>query len=129
MVDIREMRSRFAILDQQFGEDPDLPCGMLTWRADDICTGRRWRMTRHDRPERTGSYMLMGQAIGQVSDPESCCCGGNESYAVVGFEASLRTNRDDLVAIHELPAFGALHESLMSDEFLRRLGRPMRLDV
>lgn len=38
-------------------------------------------------------------------------------------------NRDNLVAIHELPAFGALHESLVSGEFLRRLGRPMRLDV
>ncbi len=71
----------------------------------------------------------MGKAIGQVSDPESCCRGGDQSSAVVGLEAPLRTNRDDLVAIHELPGFGALHEGLMSDELLRRFGRPMRLDV
>lgn len=67
----------------------------------------------------------MGKAIGQVSDPESCCRGGDQSGTVVGLEAPLRTNRDDLVAIHELPGFGALHEGLMSDKLLRRFGRPM----
>ncbi len=71
----------------------------------------------------------MDEAVGEAGDAEPCCCGGGESGAVVRLEAPLRTNRDDLVAIHELPGFGALQESLMSDEFLRRLGRPMRLDV
>lgn len=71
----------------------------------------------------------MGKAIGQVSDPESCCRGGDQSSAVVSFEPPPRTNRYYLVAIHELPGFGALHEGLMSDELLRRFGRPMRLDV
>lgn len=84
---------------------------------------------RHDRHKRAGGYIVMGKAIGQVSDPESGCRGGDESSAVVGLEAPLRTNRDDLVAIHELPGFGTLHEGLMSDELLRRFGRPMRLDV
>lgn len=76
-IDTREVRSRFAILDQQFSEDPYLPCGMLTWRADDICTGRRRWMTCHDRHQRAEGDMFMGEAIGQLSNPESCCRGGN----------------------------------------------------
>ncbi|SSB98479.1 hypothetical protein SAMN04488697_112131 [Pseudomonas sp. 43mfcvi1.1] len=63
--------------------------------------------------------MFVGQAIWQVREPESCCCGSHERYAVVSLEASLRANRDDLVAIHELPRFGALQESLMDSELLR----------
>lgn len=71
----------------------------------------------------------MGEAIGKPSDPESCCCGDQQSCAAVRLESPLRTNRDDLVAIHELPGLGALHEGLMGDEFLRRLRRPMRFDI
>ena len=73
--------------------------------------------------------MFMGEPIGQVSDPESCCSSGDQGGAVVGLEAPLRTNRDDLVAIRELPGLGSLHEGLMGDEFLRCLGRPMHLDI
>ena len=51
--------------------------------------------------------MLVGEAIREISNPESGCCGGDEGCAVVGLEAPLGTNRDDLVAIHELPGFGA----------------------
>lgn len=71
----------------------------------------------------------MGDSIGEVSDPETRYCGCNQSGAVVGLEASLRANREDLVAIHELPGFGALHEGLMGDELLRRFRRPMRFDI
>src|SRR3546814_1849511 len=38
-------------------------------------------------------------------------------------------NRKDFVAIHELPGFGALHEGLMADDFVRRLGHPIRADI
>jgi len=71
----------------------------------------------------------MGEAIRQVSDPESCSRSGDQSGAVIGLKATLRTNRDDLVAIHELPSFGALHEGLMGGEVLQCLRRPMRLDI
>lgn len=57
----------------------------------------------------------MGEPIGQVGDSESCCCSGDQRRAVVGLEAPLRTNRDDLVAIHQLPGLGSLHEGLMGD--------------
>jgi hypothetical protein len=53
----------------------------------------------------------------------------HQSCAVVGLEATLWANRDDLVAIHELPGFGALHESLMGDEFLGCLRRPVLFNV
>lgn len=86
-------------------------------------------MACQDRHERSGGKMFVGEAIRETGDPESGCCGGDESYAVVGLEAALRTNRDDLVAIHKLPGFGSLHEGLMCHEFLRRLRRPMRLDI
>src|SRR6185436_9069005 len=48
---------------------------------------------------------------------------------VVGLKAPLRTNRNDLVAIHKLPGFGSLHQGLMGDELLRCLRRPMRLNI
>lgn len=69
--------------------------------------------------------MFMGKAVGKVSDPETRDRGGDQGGAVVGLEAPLRMNRDDLVAIQELPGFGALHERLMFAEFLGRLGRSM----
>ena len=71
----------------------------------------------------------MGDAIGEPGDAQSCQCCGAESRAVVGFEAPLRAHRDCLVAIHELPGFCALHESLMRNEVVRRLGGTMRCDI
>jgi hypothetical protein len=50
---------------------------MLTWRADDICTRRRWGITCHDRHKRSGGYIFIGEAVGEIGDPESCCCGGD----------------------------------------------------
>lgn len=73
--------------------------------------------------------MLMGEPIGQVGDAESCCGGRDQRCAVVALEAPLRTNRDDPVAVHELPGFGSLHEGLMGGELLWGLRRPMRLDI
>lgn len=65
------------VLDQEFGEDPYLACGMLAWRADDIGTCRgRW-MTRHDRYECPRNDVFVGKAIGQVRDPESGSCSGD----------------------------------------------------
>src|SRR4051812_6472002 len=92
----RKVRRLVAILDQEFGEDSNLPCGMLTWRSNDICACRGWWMTRHDRHERPGGHIFMGEAVGQVSDAESCCGSGDQGCAVVGLEAPLRTNCDDL---------------------------------
>ena len=65
----RKVRGLVEILDQEFGEDPYFPCGMLTWRTDDIGTRRGWWMTCHDRHERPGDHMFMCEAVGQVRDP------------------------------------------------------------
>ena len=86
-------------------------------------------MVCHNRHQCARCHVFMGEAVGQVGDAEACGRGGDEGDAVVGLEASLRTNRDDLVAVHELPGFGALQERLMIDQVVRRLGRTVRLDV
>ena len=86
-------------------------------------------MTCHDRNKRAGRHILMGEAIWKPSNTEPCYGGGGESRAIVGLEAPMRPNRDDLVAIREVPGFRSLHESLMGDEFLRCLGRTMRFNI
>jgi hypothetical protein len=86
-------------------------------------------MTRHDRNKRAGCHIFMGEAIWEPSNTEPCYCGGGESRAIVGLEAPMRLNRDDLVAIREMPGFRSLHEGLMGNEFLRCLGRTMRFNI
>ena len=86
-------------------------------------------MTCHDRHQRTRGQIFVGEAIGEVRNSEPRFGGSDQSRAVVGLKPPLRMNRDDLVAIHELPGFGALHESLMRNELLGRLRRAMRLDI
>ncbi len=78
-------------------------------------------MACHDRNKRAGGDVVVGDAIREPGDTESCQCCGDKSCAVVGLESPLRAHRDCLVTIHELPGFGALHESLMGDEFVRCL--------
>ncbi len=63
----------------------------------------------------------MGEAIGQVSDPQPCDGSGGKRDAVVGFESPLRANRNNLAAIHKLPGLSALHQGLMGGQFLRPL--------
>lgn len=58
--------------------------------------------------------MFTGEPIGKIGDAEACYRGGDESCAIVGLEAPPRVNRDDLVAIGQLPGFRSLHEGLMS---------------
>lgn len=86
-------------------------------------------MACHQRNKRAGGHILVDEAIGKPSDAETCRRGGSEGCAVVGLEAPLRFNRGDLVAIHELPGFGSLHEGLMGDEFPRRLRGTMRFNI
>jgi hypothetical protein len=42
------------MLNQQFGENSDFPCGVLTGRADDEQAARRDRIARHDRNKGAG---------------------------------------------------------------------------
>jgi hypothetical protein len=42
------------MLNQQFGENSDFPCGVLTGRADDEKAARRNRIARHDLNKRAG---------------------------------------------------------------------------
>ena len=56
-------------------------------------------MACHDWDERAGVQMFLNEAIGEISDAESCNRSGDEGRAVVGLEAPLRMNLDDLFAI------------------------------
>lgn len=123
------VRSFSETLDQHFGEDSYLASGMLAWWPDDKYTRRTYRVPGHDWNKRARGQMLMDEALGEISDAESCYGGSDQSSAVVGFEAPLRSNRDGLFTIHELPGFSALHESLMREEFIRCLRRSVRFDI
>jgi len=86
-------------------------------------------MACHDRNQRSGCQIFVDHAIGEPGDAEPGCRGDGESYAVVGLEAPPRMNRDDFVAIHELPGFGALHQRFMGDELVQRLRSAVRLNI
>lgn len=73
--------------------------------------------------------MVMGEAIREPSDAEPGHGGRDKSCAVIGLEAPLWANRDELVTIHELPGFGALHEGRMGKQFLRRFRGTMRFNI
>src|SRR5690606_8224106 len=66
---------------------------------------------------------------GEPGDAQSRGCSCSEHGGVVGLEPALRLNRDDFVAIHELPALHALHERMMIGDLLQLLGCAMCLDV
>ncbi len=61
--------------------------------------------TRHDRHKCTAGHAVVSKAIRKVSDTQPSYGGSDQRDTVVGFEASLRTNRNNLVAIHKLPGF------------------------
>src|SRR5688572_13141709 len=82
--DNRKVRRLFETLDEKFGEHLHLPDGMMTGRADHIDTCWRWRIACHDRDERAGCHVFIGETIGKISDAESGDGGGNERGAVVG---------------------------------------------
>src|ERR1700756_349997 len=67
--------------------------------------------------------------IGKPSDaePRHRCSG--KCGTVVRLETPLRMNGNCLVAIHKLPGFRSLHERLMGQEFVRRLGSPVLPDI
>ena len=67
--------------------------------------------------------------IRKPSDAEPRYRGSGESGAAIRFEPLLRMNGNCLVAIHKLPGFGSLHERLMGEEFVRRLGSPVLPDI
>lgn len=64
----------------------------------------------------------MRDAIREPGNAETCHCGGGKRRGAVSLEPALRLDRNNLVAIHELPGFCSLLEGLMGDEFVRRLG-------
>ena len=71
----------------------------------------------------------MGEAIGQVRDPQPGYGGSHQRHTAVRLEAPLGTHCNDLVAIQKLPGFGALHQGLMGDQFLRLLRGTMGFDI
>jgi hypothetical protein len=121
-VETPKFRVPLEIIDQHLGENPHFPRGIVTWRTDDIHTCYRYRIARHDRNERARGHIVMYDAVRELGDGEACRRRDRKCYSVVGLEPALRLNRDDLVAIHELPCLRSLREGLMGDEVAWRFG-------
>ena len=117
------------MLNQQFGENSDFPCGVLTGRADDEQAARWDRIARHDRNKGAGIQIAHDETIRKPRDAEPRHRGSGESGTVVRFELPLRMNGNCLVAIEKLPGFRSLHEGLMRKEFIRRLWSSVLPDV
>jgi hypothetical protein len=117
------------MLNQQFGENPDFPCGVLTGRSDDEHASRRDRIARHHRDKGAGFQIALDEMIRKPRDAESGHRSSGESGAVVRFESPLRMNGNSPVAINKLPGFRSLHERLMGKEFVRCLRRPVLPDI
>src|ERR1700741_2651532 len=60
--------------------------------------------------------------IRKPGDAEPRHRSSGECGTVVRFEPPLRMNGDCLIAIDELPGFRSLHQRLMGEEIVRRLG-------
>lgn len=119
----------FEIFDKQFSENSYFSGGVVPWRADNIGTSRTYGIASHNRSERTRDYIFLNKPTGKHTDAKTSNGGCDQRYTTIGFEAPLRANRDDPVAIHELPSFGALHQGLMGKELFWCLRCPVRFDV
>lgn len=86
-------------------------------------------MAWHHLDERTRGDMFIRKAVRESCYPEPFQRGRKERYAVVGLEASLWPNVEDLVSIGDLPDFGSLQKSLMVEKLRRRLRRTIGCNV
>src|ERR1700676_411349 len=117
------------MLNQQFGENSDFPCGGLTRRPNDEHAGRRDAIARHHLDKAAGIQTALDEGIRKPGDAESRYRSSGQSSAVVRFEPPLRMNGNCLVAVEKLPGFRSLHEHLMGKEVVRRLGSPVLPDI
>src|ERR1700748_573671 len=117
------------MLNQQFGEKSDFPCGVLTRSPDNKHAAGRDGIARHHLRKAAGIQIALDEMIRKPRDaqPRYRSCG--ESGTVVRFDTPLRMNGNCLVAINKLPGFRCLHERLMGKELVRRLGSPVLPDV
>src|SRR3984957_20214038 len=122
-------RQLSEMFNQQFGENSDFPCGVLTGRPDHKHAARRTRIARHDLNKGTRIQITLDEMIRKPGNAEPRRSSSGKCGTVVRFEAPLRMNGNCLVAINKLPGFRPLHERLMGKEFVRRLGGPMLPDI
>ena len=59
------------MLNQQFGENSDFPCGVLTRRPDDEHAARRDGIARHDLDKAAGIQIAFDEMIRKPGDAES----------------------------------------------------------
>ena len=123
------VRQLSEMLNQQFSKNSDFPCGVLTRRPDDEHAGRRNTIARHNLNKGAGIQIAFDEMIRKPSDAEPRHRGSRECATVVRFEPPLRMNGNCLVAINKLPGFRSLHERLMVEELVRRLGSPVLPDI
>jgi hypothetical protein len=65
-----------------------------------------------------------GQVVWDPGNTNTFQSGGQQGNAILGLEAPLRTNGADQLSIHDLPAFGSLHESLVKEKVYGVSGAP-----
>ncbi len=63
--------------------------------------------------------MLGDESFGKHRDAKPRQSGSNERRAVVGLETAPGSYSDHPLPLHELPAFGALHEAFMGEQLIR----------
>ena len=102
---------------------------MLSGRPNDKDAGGRNRVARHNLNKGAGIQIALDEMIREPRDAEPGHRSRSECGAVVRFEAPLRMDGCYFVAVHKLPGFHSLHEGLMGEEFVRRLGSAILFDV
>lgn len=117
------------MLDQQFGEDPDLSRGVLSRRPDNEHAAFGERIARHHGNQGAGSQIIFDEEIRKCGDAEPRRCGDRKGRTIIRLESSLRMNGDRPVSIDEPPGFRPLHERLVREQFVRRVGSSMLLNI
>src|SRR5579862_1113201 len=123
-----KLRMRLGLpkmLNQQFSEDPDLSRGVVPRWSDNVDPDFGERIAIHECHQSAGRQLLLRQKFRQrgYAEPGDGSC--RKSCTVVRFESTLRMHGDRLVSVNEVPRLGALHETLMREELVRRFGSAM----
>ena len=116
------------MLDEQIGQNPDFPHGVLARRPNDIYTTRCNRKLRHNRKQRVGRIRF-DQKVRQFCDAESSNDCGCQSNRAVRFEPALGADRDHPGTVHQPPGFGTLQQGFVNQKLVGRFRSSMSADI
>lgn len=86
------------MLNQQFGENSDFPCGVLTGWPHDEHASRRDKIARHNLNKGAGIQIALDEMSRKPSDAEPRHHSSGECGSVVRFEPPLRMNGNCVIA-------------------------------